>query len=312
MAGGRAAAGVAAAVAVLACAAWWLAAVGALARSHLAAVHAAEDGFAAAEEHWRRGLAAEDDAALRLALRGYEAVLGSSPALAPRRRQLSGVGAGAGTGAPSAAGAMALWFGRWAARPLMLRVLHRQAAALELLRDNHTALAAAHAALLAEGYCDELLAEQQGQGGDAAQPELQRPDAGREYEKCVAPLARGTVLFAGSPEAAEAAFGVALGLRRPGSGRSALSWVTRWQLPDQHTPGLVARAWWPDHPAAAALEAEFGTIRAEFEALLAQSSPTQFTRRRADAWIPRPRDGWGMLPLVAGSQGRPTCLSPAT
>ncbi|CAK0835149.1 unnamed protein product [Prorocentrum cordatum] len=79
-----------------------------------------------------------------------------------------------------------------------------------------------------------------------------------------------------------------------------MGWTTRWQLPDRHVPGLRAQPWWPELPAAARLEALAGVLAGELEAALAQAGgPGAFERRRADAWIPEPRDGWGMLPVGA-------------
>ena len=100
----------------------------------------------------------------------------------------------------------------------------------------------------------------------------------------------------------------ALALRGPDGG-PALSWTTQLQLPDRHYPGLRAQPLWADLPAAAMLEADFVALAAEFAAVLAAVGGVDaFGRRRADAWIPNPRDGWGMLAL----EPHCTTAAPAT
>lgn len=263
--------------AVVAFAAACIAALNALS-PHLKEIATGEQQNEAADKRWERAFANEDEGALRNALQGYERVLRLS-VLQPEDG-LDG---------------LTLGFARWLARPLRLRCLRRIAAARELLRDDMELIVRAHAAVIREGYC-EAVEEDIGVALSEWHP-------ARDFASCQAPHARGMILFAPSPADAEAAFEAALLWTRPSDGSRALTWTTRWQLPDRHVSGLRASAWWPSHPAVAMLEAAFPTIVAEYEQLL-ESQPSvadgqaTFGRRRSDAWIAAPREGWGMVPLV--------------
>jgi hypothetical protein len=121
----------------------------------------------------------------------------------------------------------------------------------------------------------------------------------RQYEACVAPLARATVLFAASAAVAEAAFGAALLLRGPDDS-TALTWTSRLQRPDRHTPSLTAHPWWPGHDAVSLLEDAYPTLLAEFEAAEARkggaaAAASAYLRRRADAFVAKPKEGWGRM-----------------
>lgn len=50
------------------------------------------------------------------------------------------------------------------------------------------------------------------------------------------------MLFAGASTDADAAFEQVTRLRNP-AGHAALSWTTKWQLPDRHRPGLEVAPW---------------------------------------------------------------------
>ena len=71
------------------------------------------------------------------------------------------------------------------------------ALALQLLRDSRheddkemlPLIAAAHSQLIAENYCDEMLSDAIAQGLASEKQE-------KQHRKCLAPIARGTVLFA--------------------------------------------------------------------------------------------------------------------
>lgn len=182
-------------------------------------------------------------------------------------------------------------FAQWLAEPLRLRCLHRVAAAHELLRDDPVAIVAAHSALLRAGYCNAVLAE----AFDATDGDRQR-----QQEACMAPIARGMVLYAASAAEREAAFASATTAWQNADGSPVLRWKTRWQMPDRYVPGLRAQPWWPDLPAVTALKAEAQLLSQEFSAVLASVGGAEgFQSRRTDAWIPLPREGWGMLPLAA-------------
>ncbi len=188
-------------------------------------------------------------------------------------------------------------------RPLRLRSLHRVAAASELLRDDLPAIAAAHQALLDSGYCTEVVAD-----ADAATPE----QLAQLYARCIAPIARGTVLFAGSVAAAEAAFERARAIETPASivgpaSATVLSWSNRLQLPDRHDPALLARPWWTSTELSevyAAIAASATMLQREFEAVFeAVGGSDGFAARRADSWLPEPSDGWGRVPLAPQCDG---------
>ena len=244
--------------------------VGDLASQVLAAVHAAEAVFADSEHLWALGMNSTAPEELRAALRGFDGAL-------------------ALLGGPAERSGLIAAFGQWLGRPLRLRCLHRVAAARELLRDDDAAIVAGHAALLGEGYCEAMLED------NFDSP----PAALREaHQACLAPIARGMVMFAAGPAEAEGAFASAL-RRKHTDGLSVLSWTTRWQMPDRHLPGLRSQPWWPELPAAAELQRNAAVLSREFELVLAEvaTGTDHFRRRRADGWIPVPREGWGMLPL---------------
>ena len=246
------------------------------AAQELAAVHAAEAAFAESGELWDKAMETTALSDLRAALRGFTGVL----ALVP------------GGADDDATSGFIHAFARWLAQPLRLRCLHRVAAAHELLRDDPVAVVAGHTALLREGYCEAVLAEA---------TEATDADLRRQHEACLAPIARGMVLFAKSAAERDAAFASATA-RRNADGSPVLRWTTRWQMPDRYVPGLRSQPWWPELTAAATLSAEAEILSQEFAAVLASldgAAAGAFTRRRADAWIPLPREGWGMLPLAA-------------
>ena len=244
-----------------------------LAAQELAQVHTAEADFADSEALWAQAMETTASVDLRAALRGYEGVL--------KNLTLKEQGGVLG---------LLRVFVQWLAEPLRLRCLHRVAAAHELLRENPVAIVAAHAALLREGYCEAVLAE----AFDTTDV-----DQRRQYESCLAPIARGMVLYAASPVERDAAFASATALRNA-DGSPVLPWKTRWQMPDHYVAGLHAKPWWSELPAASALRAEAALLSREFSAVLASVGGADgFKTRRADAWIPLPRDGWGMLPLAA-------------
>lgn len=111
------------------------------------------------------------------------------------------------------------------------------------------------------------------------------------------------VMFAAGPAEAEAAFKNAVEHRSTTSGLQVLTWTTRWQMPDRHVPGLRAQMWWPELEAVEVLRANSAMLSREFALLLAEGEGgpdhivNKFNRRRADSWIPVPRDGWGMVQL---------------
>jgi hypothetical protein len=243
-------------------------------------VAAAEDLFDAAELDWQRAITAENASHLRVALDMYEQCIalqrGNVLTVPTLRRE-------APTGPASA-------FVGWLVQPLRLRVLHRIAAASELLRMPSERIVQAHAALIAEGYCAEVHAERPSDGAHATSL----------YARCLAPLARGTILFASSASEATSAFAAAQRMLSPHGG-VALTWTSRWQLPDRHVPGLRARPWWDDHPAIRALEANYEALLGELDALSATEDGGGFTRRRGDAWQAAPKEGWGTWPLLGAS-----------
>lgn len=241
-------------------------------RAHLTKLHDAEALYDAADEKWQGAVHSEDAVGVAGVVTAYEEALALLEALKP----IGGAG-------------LAADFAFWLGQPLRLRVLHRIAAGKELLRHDPAGIARAHAALLTEGYCDAVLAE------------MEPAEASRtRYAACIAPHARGTILFAASPSDADAAFEAARRLHSPGSGGPVLSWTTRWQLPDRHTAGLSAHPWWDEHPAVRLLEASFTALLNEYDKL-ARIDTGSFARRRADSWIAKPKDGWAMLPLEGGS-----------
>ena len=258
-------------------------------------IRTAEDASEAADQAWERGMAGEDAVALHEALHSYEHAL-----------ELASLGA-------SAPSSNVATFAQWLVRPLRLRCMRRIAAGRELLQaeSEHAQIVEAHAALLREDYCGAV----EGETGvflSEWHPEF-------AYASCLAPHARGTILFAPTESEAEANFERAIALTTP-QGAPALTWTTRWQLPDRHTPGLAASAWWAEHPAVRSLEDAYPKLLDEFDALRRQ--PTEgggrgggFSRRRSDAWIAQPREGWSMRPLwsaregaSAGEAGR--CIAP--
>eukprot|EP00316_Scyphosphaera_apsteinii_P016241 CAMPEP_0119330280 /NCGR_PEP_ID=MMETSP1333-20130426/77908_1 /TAXON_ID=418940 /ORGANISM="Scyphosphaera apsteinii, Strain RCC1455" /LENGTH=388 /DNA_ID=CAMNT_0007339637 /DNA_START=128 /DNA_END=1294 /DNA_ORIENTATION=- len=252
--------------------------------SQLAQVHAGEALYEAADQAWAHAITEEDATVLSHALQSYEHALELEPLMPPNKT-------------PNGWGI----FIRWLARPLRLRCLHRIAAAREMLRKDPMLIVQAHSALLHEHYCHEVISE------------LPATQWVRGFESCVAPLARGTILFAADPAAANAAFAAALQLSAP-DGSAALSWTSRWQLPDHHLPGLRAQPFWRNHPAVETLEAAFTEILAEFEAIMDKNggdkaADSTFSRRRADAWIATPRDGWGMLPLETATADKRGCIA---
>jgi aspartate beta-hydroxylase len=287
-------------------------------------LHAAEEGIEQADGVWQRSLATEDEDGLRKSLQRYETILGAPPLT------LDPPASGDSHQFESQFASLVSSVFTWLARPLRLRSLHRVAAARELLRDDKQMIpmiAHAHRQLLAENYCIEMLDEAM------AQMDYGQQMGKKQYQKCIAPIARGTILFAPTEVEADAAFAKALLLNGPFDGdESILTWTSRWQLPDHHIPGLKAMPWWMDHPAIAVLEAKFEMLAAEFlEALQWEAqfrevlsstgqldkeanAATGFTRRRADAWIPKPKNGWGMLPLIVNGkeEGSKRCISPGT
>lgn len=247
----------------------------------LDALHAAEAKFNGAEHHWQQVMGSGDVHDLRAAQDMFEDALALL---------------GAPLQATVDAGFVAHHvhaFVRWLGRPLRLNCLHRIAAAQELRRAEPQAIVAGYELLLAEGYCEQAVADASGLEGLSLGEQVQR------HRACLSPIARGVVQFASSPADADAAFSRVLGLLGP-DGRAALGWTTRWQLPDRHTAGLRAKPFWPELPAAAALERRADALTAEFRAVLSSlGGPDAFVRRRADMWIPFPRDGWGMIELGA-------------
>ena len=197
-------------------------------RHRVALIASAEELFDGAEEQFAAAMAAESEDRLRAALASFEGCL----ALA----------------ALSGDASVPAEIARWLARPLRLRAMHRVAAARELLHESPRRIAEAHAALIDEGYCQSLHDE----------ASLDRA----VYARCLAPHARGTIAFAASPAEADRAFAAATSLTLP-QGGAALTWTSRWQLPDHHTPGLTARPWWDAHPAVAALESHYGAALAD-------------------------------------------------
>jgi hypothetical protein len=227
----------------------------------LAMVHEAEAVFLGAETNFEKAMESTAPADLKVALQGYTAAAGL----------LNGLGTFAG----------------WLGQPLKLRCLHRVAAATELLREDHAAVVAGHTALLSEGYCDAVMMD----AFDGTED-----DQRRQHEACLAPIARGLILFAANPATAEAAFAKVV-KRQNTNGSPILTWTTRWQMPDRHVPGLRAQMWWSELEAADALQANAATLSTEFASVLDVSGIEKFHRRRADSWIPVPRDGWGMIHL---------------
>eukprot|EP01043_Picozoa_sp_COSAG02_P026023 COSAG02_NODE_1485_length_12370_cov_6.022144_7_plen_551_part_00 len=241
----------------------------------LARVHTAESEFAHSEALWGRAMETTSKLDLKVALRGYQAVL---------ERLVLVEDGGLLLGLLRA-------FAQWLAEPLRLRCLHRVAAAHELLREDPVAIVAAHAELLRVGYCEAVIAE----AFDATDS-----DRRRQQEACIAPIARGMVLYAASAAERDAAFVSATTAWRNADSSPVLRWKTRWQMPDHFVPGLRAQPWWPDLPAATALKAEAQVLSREFSTVLASvGGAAGFQSRRTDAWIPLPRKGWGMLPLAA-------------
>jgi hypothetical protein len=220
-----------------------------------AVLHEAEAAIEEADAVWQQALGTEDVDGLGEALRQYEHLLAAPPLM---------------VGAPNGAdesrfAAIAGSVFSWLARPLRLRSLHRVAAGRELLRDEHQLplIANAHNQLLQENYCKEMLDDA------TAQLPFGEQLGHQHYTKCVAPIARGTVIFAPSDAESEKAFAQAINLPGAYGVGKALTWTSRWQLPDNHVPGLKAQPWWGDHPAVAALEANFEALAAEFVDVLA-------------------------------------------
>lgn len=215
----------------------------------------------AADQKWDHAFSVEDAGMLTEALDAYERILKLKPFL-----ESSEAPAGPFEN-----------FAQWLANPLRLRCMRRVAAGREMLRKDFSVIVQAHEALLRENYCATVESE--------ASEFLSDLPPSWNYASCLAPHARGTILFASTPAKAEAAFGRAMQLNWP-QGGPALTWTTRWQLPDIHTPGLLAQPWWPHHPAAAQLEASFQQVLAEFEQILAEFETSKddrgeaFTRRR--------------------------------
>ena len=233
----------------------------------IAAIRKAEALVESADRAWELAFADESISELRSVLNVYERLLRLGP-------MSQGVGLRS--------------FSHWIVRPLRFRCLHRVAITRGLLReDPPPIILQAHATLLEEGFCAESMLDSGGASDE--QPAL------REYEACVAPLARGLILFAAGPIEAEAAFKEVMQLSGPG-GVAALSWTSRLQLPDRHSAGLLAHPWWTDLPAVASLEAAFPYLLEEFEAaqmLLAYAARDVFTRRRENMWVAVPKTGWG-------------------
>eukprot|EP00729_Bicosta_minor_P009701 gene9701-3437_t len=204
-------------------------------REELSIVQDAEAVFTEAEKTFAKTMETASASGMRAALEGYATAAGL----------LNGLGGFAG----------------WLGQPLRLRVMHRMAAAQELLREDPVAIVAGHEALLRE------------------------------------------VMFAAGPAEAEAAFKNAVEHRSTTSGLQVLTWTTRWQMPDRHVPGLRAQMWWPELEAVEVLRANSAMLSREFALLLAEGGGgpdhivNKFNRRRADSWIPVPRDGWGMVQL---------------
>jgi hypothetical protein len=289
-------------VVVLAVLAFVLRAVYNTATVQFGVLHTAESVIEQADGVWEKALAAEDAAELSKALKLYTILL-NSPPLKPIVRIQSPNATAESVITAAVASAFV-----WLARPLRLRSLHRVAAARELLRDSRheddkemlPLIAAAHSQLIAENYCDEMLSDAIAQGLASEKQE-------KQHRKCLAPIARGTVLFAeggaGGP-ASVAAFAAAVALPGsdggiiggpPGSGsggqKPALTWTTLWQLPDHHVPGLRAQPWWMELPAVAALEASFPALQAEFKSVLARTGGEQVREQGAG----RPRLAAGAL-----------------
>eukprot|EP01052_Picozoa_sp_SAG31_P047835 SAG31_NODE_9746_length_1234_cov_0.978855_1_plen_287_part_00 len=196
----------------------------------------------------------------------------------------------------------------WLGRPLWLRCLHRRAAAHELLREDAAATVEAHQALIDAGYCNDVLSELMELSADPTTSGSIR----RQYSACLAPIARGVVLFSEPPSPSAAAFARVRRLTNP-AGEPALSWTTRWQLPDHHREGLSARPFWPESelPAATKIAGHRAILEAEFQAVLAAAGGVSaFTVRHADAWIPDPHRGWGMVDLApyCADLAKETCI----
>jgi hypothetical protein len=200
---------------------------------------AAEKSYARAESMWRGAMEQADRQQLQAALRTYQQALSNASAPdQPRPRIQESAAAGCTV---MAARIPVVAFVRWLARPLRLRCWHRIAAAQELLREEEPRgiIATSYEKLLGDGYCGEVVADAAA-GSSASAVALHRV-----HVACLAPIARGTVMFAASPAEADAAFARAVQVPGQVSPR-ALSWTTRWQLPDRHTPGLKAQPWWSE------------------------------------------------------------------
>ena len=273
-------------------------------------IHIAENAIEQADVLWQRALASDETATLREALEQYSSFsLGGS--IQSNETYVSGGGI----------------FARvmiWLVRPLRLRALHRVAAARELLRGDAqpgqsdakqlVLIGNAHRQLLKEKYCDEMVSEAM------ADLQIGKQIDRKNYQKCLAPIARGTIIFASGEAEAAAAFFDAKLLPGPFGEGTALTWTSRWQLPDHHVPGLKAQPWWMELPAVASLEAQFDALAIEFQQVLSSVGGEQmatamlFQRRRADAWIAQPKEGWGMMPLTVPEKDKTSdkkrCVAP--
>lgn len=207
-------------------------------RPYIEDIRAGEGLSDAADHAWQRAFNYEEVSSLRDALADYERVLELDTLRAPGNASI------------------ARSFASWLVRPLRLRCMRRIAAGHELLRESLPQIVQAHEALLSMEYCTAVQQE--------ASVFFSEWEPSFDYSSCLAPHARGTILFAANPADADAAFERAKRMTRP-DGQAALSWTTRWQLPDIHVVGLVALPWWPLHPAVAQLETLFPVLLAEFE-----------------------------------------------
>lgn len=237
----------------------------------LAALREAEASVESASQAWELAVSTEAETELQHALELFE-----------RSLQLALLG-------PSTSADSLSAFFHWLALPMRLSCLYHLATASMLLNKENAVVLQAHKAMLQEGYCDL---------------ELRGESTRREYAACIAPLARATVLFAATPSEADVAFDQALLLLGP-DGRPALSWTSRLQLPEHHTPSLVANPWWAGHPAVEMLEAAYPEILAEFDSDPRaqagragggdEAAATSYIRRRVDAFVATPTVGWGRV-----------------
>ncbi|CAK0835147.1 unnamed protein product [Prorocentrum cordatum] len=168
------------------------------ARQKIRVVQLAEARWVSAEELWAAAMSSADRDGLREALRGFEVAL-------------------AGTAPPPAAAPLADRFAAWLGGPLRLRCLHRVAAGRELLRDSLAAVVSGHAALLREGYCEAALADASGEGR-ASQAGLRA-----QHTACLAPIARGLVMFAADEAEAQESFARVTALRHADGSSAVLS-----------------------------------------------------------------------------------------